>query len=95
MSDLTGKPFAQKAKVTMVKKNPCPYCDRAMTFFEARGIKVDIIDLTSQPEELINWKNKTGWATVPIILINDQLVGGYTDIKTLDEEGRLVELLTA
>lgn len=81
------------AKVTMVKKNPCPYCDRAMTFFEARGISVDIIDLTGKPEELMEWKHKTGWMTVPIIMINDQLIGGYTDLKTLDEEGKLDALL--
>ncbi len=82
----------QTAKVQMVKKDPCPFCDRAMNFFAARGITVEIIDLTNKPDEIQNWKNKTGWATVPIILINDQLIGGYTDIKALDEEGKLMEL---
>lgn len=83
----------QKAKVVMVKKNPCPYCDRAQNFFEARSIQVEIIDLTHNLDEIQNWKTRTGWATVPIILINDQLIGGYTDLKTLDEEGRLNALL--
>jgi len=82
-----------QAKVVMVKKNPCPYCDRAKTFFEARDIKFDIIDLTDKPDELAAWKSKTGWATVPIILINDKLIGGYTDIKALDDEGKLNEIL--
>ncbi len=86
--------FVQKAKVVMVKKNPCPYCDRALVFFEARGIKVDIIDLTDKPDEIMSWKNKTGWSTVPIILINDQLIGGYTDLKNLDEEGKLIPLIS-
>lgn len=81
------------AKVTMVKKTPCPYCDRAMTFFENRGVKVDLIDLTNKPDELMEWKNKTGWMTVPIIMINDKLVGGYTDLKTLDEDGKLDAML--
>lgn len=84
----------QKATVTLVKKNPCPFCDRAMNFFAARGIEVDVIDLTDKPDELMAWKNKTGWATVPIILINDQLIGGYTDIKALDDEGKLLGLLS-
>ena len=87
--------MAQTAKVTMVKKNPCPFCERALNFFEARGIKVDIIDLTGKPDELMAWKDKTGWSTVPIIMINDQLVGGYTDLKALDEEGKLLGMLGA
>ncbi len=85
--------MSQTVKVTMVKKNPCPYCERAMTFFDNRGIKVDIIDLTGKPDELMEWKTKTGWMTVPIIMINDQLIGGYTDLKALDEEGKLNPLL--
>lgn len=82
-----------QAKVTMVKKNPCPYCERALTFFENRNIQVDIVDLTGKPEELIEWKNKTGWMTVPIIMIGDKLIGGYTDLKALDDEGKLDALL--
>jgi len=83
----------KQAKVVMVKKNPCPYCDRAKVFFDARNVKYDIIDLTDKPDELAEWKSKTGWATVPIILIDDQLIGGYTDLKTLDDEGKLDSLL--
>lgn len=85
--------MVQTAKVTLVKKNPCPFCDRAMNFFDSRGIKVEVIDLTNNLDELMEWKNRTGWSTVPIILINDQLVGGYTDLKALDDDGKLEGLL--
>ncbi len=40
-------------------------------------------------DELETLKQKTGWKTVPMIFINDSLVGGYTDLKTLDEDGKL------
>lgn len=81
------------AKVLLYKKNPCPYCDRAINFMEARGIEFDVIDLTDQPEEIDRIKNETGWRTVPIILINGKLIGGYMDMKALDEEGKLMPLL--
>jgi glutaredoxin 3 len=81
------------AKVKMYKKNPCPYCDRAMNFFNEKKIEVEVIDLTDKPEEIERIKTETGWRTVPIILINDQLIGGYTDLKALDEEGKLMPLL--
>lgn len=81
------------AKVVLYKKDPCPYCDRAIQFLKNRDIEFEMIDLTGQPEEIDRIKNETGWRTVPIILINGKLVGGYTDLKALEDEGKLAELL--
>jgi glutaredoxin 3 len=81
------------AKVLMYKKNPCPYCDRAINFLEGRGIAYDVVDLTDKMDELDRIKNETGWRTVPIILINGKLIGGYTDLKALEDEGKLEALL--
>jgi glutaredoxin 3 len=83
----------QTAKIKMIKKDPCPYCDRAMNFFRNKGLEVEVVDLTGQWDELDNWKKKTGWMTVPIILIDDQLIGGYQDMKRLDEDGKFDELV--
>jgi glutaredoxin 3 len=81
------------AKVLMYKKNPCPYCDRAITFMDNKGIDYDVVDLTDKPEEIDRIKNETGWRTVPIIMINGKLIGGYTDLKALDDEGKLDQML--
>lgn len=81
------------AKILLIKKDPCPFCDRAVNFFNARNISFETLDLTGKPDEIQEWKDRTGWRTVPIIMINDQLIGGYTDLKALDEEGKLQELL--
>ena len=72
----------------MVKKDPCPYCDRAMNFFKGKGLEVEIVDLTNNLGEMQTWKEKTGWQTVPMIFINDKLIGGYNDLKALEEEGK-------
>lgn len=81
------------AKVVIYTKDPCPYCVRAIQFMTNKGIAFEEIDLTDTPEEIDRLKNETGWRTVPIILINGKLVGGYTDLKALDEEGKLDEML--
>ncbi|MCE3011067.1 MAG: glutathione S-transferase N-terminal domain-containing protein [Proteobacteria bacterium] len=81
------------SKVVMYTKDPCPYCDRARTFLENKGVTIEEIDLTGKEDEINEIKLKTGWRTVPIILINGKLVGGYTDIKALEEEGELDKLL--
>ncbi|KYG62854.1 glutaredoxin [Bdellovibrio bacteriovorus] len=81
------------AKVVIYKKDPCPYCDRAINFLNGKGIDYDVVDLTGKQEEIDRIKNETGWRTVPIILIDGKLVGGYTDLKALDEEGKLDSML--
>lgn len=77
----------------MVKKDPCPYCDRAMRFLQNKGVEFEVIDLTDRLHEVQEWKNKTGWSTVPIILIDGKLIGGYMDMKALDEEGKFDPLV--
>jgi glutaredoxin 3 len=81
------------AKVVMYSKNPCPYCSHAKRLLDEKGVKYDVIDLTNQPEQLQKIKNETGWMTVPIIMIDGQLIGGYSDMKALDEEGKLDQML--
>lgn len=81
------------AKVVMYSKIPCPYCDRAKVFLKNKGVAFEVIDLTDKPDEMQAIKNETGWMTVPIIMINGKLVGGYTDLKALEDEGKLDGLL--
>lgn len=81
------------AKVLMIKKNPCPFCDRAKNLLDSKGIAFETLDLTDNMDELNSWKEKTGWRTVPMIFIDDVLVGGYTDLKALDDEGKLDEMV--
>lgn len=81
------------AKVIVYSKVPCPYCVRAKSFLEDKQIAFEEIDLTDKPDEIERIKNETGWRTVPIIMINGKLIGGYTDLKALDEEGKLMPLL--
>lgn len=81
------------AAVLIYKKDPCPYCDRAINLLNSKEISYDVIDLTGKPEEIDRIKNETGWRTVPIIMINGKLIGGYTDLKALDDDGQLDDLL--
>lgn len=81
------------AEIIVYKKNPCPYCDRAMNFLDGRDLKYQVVDLTDKMDELQKMKQKWGWQTVPMIFINGKLIGGYNDLKALDESGELDKLL--
>lgn len=79
------------ATIKVITKIPCPYCDRAINFLQAKGLAFEKVDLTDNPQEIIRLKNETGWKTVPMIFINGELIGGYNDLKELDEAGKLMD----
>lgn len=81
------------AKVVVYTKDPCPYCVRAMRLLDDKGVPYEEIDLTDKPDEINRIKTETGWMTVPIILIDGKLVGGYNDLRALDDDGKLDAML--
>jgi glutaredoxin 3 len=81
------------SKVVVYTKDRCPYCDRAKALLKAKGVVFEEINLEGRPDELAALKQRTGLMTVPQIFINEKLIGGYTDMAALDQEGRLDPLL--
>ena len=83
----------QIANIKMIKKNPCAYCDRAQNLLNGKDLQFEVIDLTGNFDEILKWKQKTGSQTVPMILINDEFIGGYQELKELEENGELDSLV--
>ncbi len=79
--------------VKIYTKDPCPYCTRAIQFLNNRDIAFEEIDLTGNESEMNRMKQETGWMTMPIIVINDQVIGGYTDLVELETTNKLNALL--
>ena len=73
----------------------CAYCLRAKALLDARGLDYDEVDLGDDPAFRARLNELTGGWTVPQILIGDRPIGGYTELRRLDLEGRLDELLAA
>jgi GrxC family glutaredoxin len=76
-------------KIQIYTKSYCPYCDRAKALFKNKGVTFEEISVESDPELYSQLKQKTGMMTVPQIFINDELIGGYTDLAELDQKGLL------
>jgi glutaredoxin 3 len=72
----------------------CGYCVRARALLDARGLEYEEIALDGEPAFRQKLFDLTGW-TVPQILIDGKPAGGYTELRRLDGEGRLDELLAA
>ncbi|MAV61145.1 MAG: hypothetical protein CMQ83_02140 [Gammaproteobacteria bacterium] len=67
-------------KVEIYSKSNCSYCVMAMNFFDSKGIKYDVYS-TDNPDvfnEML--KRNPSARTLPQIFIDDELIGGYTDL---------------
>lgn len=74
-------------QVTIWSKNPCPYCDRAKDLMKSRGIEYEERNITAgtwTKEQLL--EAVPGARSVPQIIINGQVVGGFNElVKYLEE----------
>lgn len=84
------------ARVSMYSTGVCPFCQMAERLLRAKGVAaIDKIRVDLEPVRRVEMVEKTGRRTVPQIYIGGMHVGGYDELATLDEDGRLDELLLA
>ncbi len=83
------------APVTVYRTEMCPYCIAAKRFLSARGIAFEEVFLDREPAKMAELKARLDWRTVPMIFVGETFVGGYTDLRALDERGELQALLAA
>ena len=67
-------------KVEIYSKSNCSYCVMAKNYFESNGIDNIEYNVENMPtfNELL--KRHPAARTMPQIFINDDLIGGYTDL---------------
>jgi glutaredoxin 3 len=81
------------AKVVLYTTQWCGYCAAARELLRSRGIEFEDIDVDSDRGRRQEMIEKSGNRTVPQIFINDESIGGFTDLAALDEQEQLDKLL--
>ncbi len=82
------------AKVEVYTTNYCPYCVRAKQLLDVKDVTYSEIDVTSDDAARMALVQKSGGRkTVPQIFINDVAIGGYDDLRLLEEQGKLDTML--
>lgn len=71
----------------------CGYCVRAKALLDSKDISYEEVRLDEDPAFRRTVFDLTGGWTVPQILVGGRPIGGYTELRRLDREGRLDELL--
>ena len=82
------------SQVTIYTKAYCPYCVRAKSVLDNKGVNYTEIRIDDQPELRPQMIERAGGrTTVPQIFIGEQHIGGCDDMVALDARGQLDPLL--
>ena len=83
------------AHVTIYTKPYCPYCMRALSLLQKKGVDFTEIEASSDPDKRREMMQRSGRATFPQIFIGERHIGGCDDMMALEFEGKLDALLQA
>jgi glutaredoxin 3 len=73
----------------------CGYCVRAKALMDDRGLEYEEVSLDDEPGFRAQLHERTGGWTVPQILVDDEPIGGFAELWSLDRSGRLAEKVAA
>jgi glutaredoxin 3 len=82
------------AKVEVYTTTACPFCVRAKALLKHKGVPFTEIDVTDDAALRAKMVEMAGGRrTVPEIFINGKIIGGYDELRALEDEGGLDPLL--
>ena len=80
-------------RVVVYVTDYCPYCTRAKSLLERRGIAYDEADVSNDADKRAWLVSTTKRRTVPQIFIDGTPIGGSDDLHDLDRSGKLAEMM--
>ena len=81
-------------KITIYTVPMCNYCEaakRLLTRNDVTYTEIDIAKVDGAMDEMI--KKANGKRTIPQIFFDDQHIGGYDEVRALEKEKKLQDLL--
>ncbi len=81
-------------KILMYSGPMCSFCEAAKRLLDRNNLKYSVIDISSGAnirEEMTNKSN--GRRTIPQIFFDEMHIGGYQELRQLEKENKLLELL--
>lgn len=80
-------------KITLYTKDYCPYCKSAVALLEEKGVEFTELDVTNDQAELDKAIAISNCKTVPQLFVNGKFIGGFDDMKDLDDKKELNDIL--
>lgn len=72
--------------IVVYGREGCGYCTRATEWLTSRNLPFKYVDVLKEytMAQIVELKNKYDTKTVPIIVIDDKYIGGYTELTKLE-----------
>lgn len=80
-------------QITVYTTTYCPYCVRAKSLLQTRGIPYEEITLSDDDDAA--WDElykRSKMQTVPQIYVDGKILGGYTELAAQDQKDQLASL---
>ena len=81
-------------KILMYSGPMCNFCEAAKKLLDRNNLKYTLIDISNGAnirEEMT--KKSNGRRTIPQIFFDEMHIGGYQELRLLEKENKLLELL--
>ncbi len=78
--------------ITIYTTDFCGYCERTKALLRKRGLTYSEINLSRDADGRAELVARTGLMSFPQVLIDGELIGGYTETAAAAASGRLDEL---
>ena len=86
-------PVAVAPAVKIYIKRGCPYCRAAIELLRERDIAFTEIDYSEDHDLRRSIRTQTGRKTSPHVFIHDKSIGGYDELRELDQKNVLKDML--
>jgi len=75
--------------ITVYTTEPCKYCAQVKGLLRARGVEFSEVNLSKDPAGRVQLAEQTGMMTFPQVVVDGQLVGGFSETVAAVRSGRL------
>lgn len=89
---MTGEKRRMSYEIEVYTTEPCPFCLAAKNLLQKRGLEWKEHLVFGGTPEWEAMRERTGGKTVPQVIINGEVIGGYPQLAAYDKDGKLKEI---
>lgn len=87
----SAQPIVMKGRILLYTRLGCPDCKEARLFLYWKRLRYVEINIDIYPSRKIELEKISGSSAVPKVFFNEILIGGLSELKALNESGKLDE----
>jgi glutaredoxin 3 len=74
--------------ITVYTTEACSFCTRVKGLLRAQGVQFTEVNLSKDPEGRMELAKRTGVMSFPQVIVDGELLGGFSEVQAAVESGR-------